>query len=105
LTAAAGNMLKRVIWTGPGKSRTSASSTTMPMASTSPNKVKLLRENPISFMKAKVPTSDTPAPASGRSTDFQSCRNRRTTRATRITASRSVWNISFTDSRMNGVVS
>ena len=56
-------------------------------------------------MTAKVPTSDTGTSITGRSSAFQSCRNSRTTMATRMTASRSVWNTSLTDSRMNGVVS
>src|SRR5712671_834337 len=38
---------------------TMASSTTMPMASTSPNSERALMENPKSFMTAKVPTKET----------------------------------------------
>ena len=86
-------------------STTMASSTTMPIASTSPNRVRLLSEKPASFITANVPTSDTATSITGKSSDFQSCRNTRTTKATRITASRRVWRTSVTDSRTNGVVS
>ncbi len=53
-------------------STTMASSTTMPIANTSPNSVRLFRLNPISFMTAKVPTSDTPTSMIGSSSAFQS---------------------------------
>ncbi len=82
-----------------------ASSTTMPMASTNPNSVRLLSENPIMLMTANVPTRETPTSITGRRRDFQSCRNNKTTMATRITDSRRVWKTSASDSRMNGVVS
>ena len=75
------------------------------MASTNPNNVRLLRENPISAMTKKVPTRETPTSITGSSSALQSCRNSRTTIATRITASRKVRKTSLTDSRMNGVVS
>jgi len=84
---------------------TMASSTTMPMANTSPNSVRLFRVKPIRLMTANVPTSDTATSITGRSRAFQSCKNSRITTATRMTASRSVLKTSFTDSRMNGVVS
>jgi hypothetical protein len=54
-------------------STTMASSTTIPMASTSPNNVRLLRVNPVIFMMNSVPTSDTPTSMSGKMSDFQSC--------------------------------
>ncbi len=44
---------------------TIASSTTMPIASTSPNSVSMLIEKPISSMPAAVPTSDTGIASSG----------------------------------------
>ena len=71
-------------------STTMASSTTMPMASTNPNSVRLLRVKPIRLSTAKVPISETLTSIRGSSKAFQSCRNSRTTMATRITASRSV---------------
>ena len=77
----------------------------MPMASTRPNNVRLFRLEPHQDHDAKVPTSDTATSITGRSRAFQSCKNSKMTMATRMTASRSVWNTSFTDSRMNGVVS
>ena len=86
-------------------STTIASSTTMPIASTSPNRVRLLSVNPIADMIANVPMSDTGTSIIGRIIARQSCRNSSTTMATRMTASRRVANTSLTDSRMNGVVS
>ncbi len=56
-------------------------------------------------MTAKVPTSDTGTSIIGRIIAFQSCRNSRTTIATRSTASRRVLKTSSTDWLMNGVVS
>ena len=69
---------------------TIASSTTMPMASTRPNSVRLLSVKPSAAMTAKVPISDTGTSIIGKIMAFQSCRNTSTTIATRITASRSV---------------
>ena len=86
-------------------STTMASSTTMPMASTRPNSVRLLSVKPMAAMMAKVPISDTGTSIIGRIMARQSCRNSSTTMATRMTALRSVWKTSLTDSRMNGVVS
>ncbi len=77
----------------------------MPMASTSPNSVRLFSVKPISAMTAKVPTSDTTTSITGSNRAFQSCKNSRMTRETRMMDSRRVWNTSLTDSRMNGVVS
>ena len=56
-------------------------------------------------MTANVPTIATGTAISGMSAARQFCRNTSTTMATRITASRSVLNTSWIDSRMNGVVS
>ena len=53
---------------------TMASSTTMPMARTSPNSVSVLMENPNALMTAKVPTSDTGIVSVGISVARQSCR-------------------------------
>ena len=84
---------------------TIASSTTMPMASTSPNNVRLFRLNPSKYMIASVPTSDTGTSIIGRIIAFQSWRKRRTTIATRRIASISVLNTSSIDWVINGVVS
>ena len=86
-------------------STTMASSTTMPIASTRPNSVRLFSEKPIAAMTANVPISETGTSIIGRIMALQSCRNTSTTMPTRITASRSVLKTSLTDSRMNGVVS
>ena len=82
-----------------------ASSTTMPMTSTSPKSVRLFSEKPISFMTANVPTSETTTSIIGRIIAFQSWRNRRTTAATSNTAMMSVRKTSLIDWRTKGVVS
>ncbi len=69
---------------------TIASSTTMPMASTRPNKVRLLSEKPSSAITAKVPTSETGIAMIGISAVRQLCRKIRITTTTRTTASPSV---------------
>ena len=56
-------------------------------------------------MTANVPMIATGTATSGISADRQFCRNRSTTNATRMTASRSVLKTSLIDSVMNGVVS
>ena len=56
-------------------STTIASSTTMPIASTRPNSVRLLSEKPSMPITANVPMSDTPTSITGSSSAFQSCRN------------------------------
>ena len=56
-------------------------------------------------MTTNVPISDTATSITGKSSDRQSCRKTSTTMATRMTASRSVWNTSSIDSRTKGVVS
>ena len=66
---------------------TIASSTTMPIASTRPNSERLFNEKPAAAMTARVPISDTGMAMIGISEARQLCRNRMTTRTTRITAS------------------
>ena len=82
-----------------------ASSTTMPMANTSPNRVRVFRLKPIAAMTAKVPMMATGTAVSGISVERQLCRKISTTTATRRMASRSVLNTSMIDSATNGVVS
>ena len=82
-----------------------ASSTTMPMASTSPNSEMLFRLKPTAAMTANVPTMATGTATSGISAARQFCRKTSTTSATSTTASNSVRTTSATDSRMKGVVS
>ena len=93
------------MWCSTASTTTIASSTTMPIASTRPKSVRLLRLKPITSMTANVPTMPTGTAISGMIADRQFCRNTSTTSATRITESSSVLNTSSIDSRMNGVVS
>ena len=60
-------------------STTIASSTTMPMASTSPNSVRLFREKPSAAMTANVPIKETGTSIIGRIMALQSCKNTSTT--------------------------
>ena len=71
-------------------STTMASSTTMPMASTRPNMVRVLMENPSAYMPANVPTMDTGTARQGISVARQFWRNRYTTRNTSTMASNRV---------------
>ena len=82
---------------------TMASSTTMPMASTSPNSDSALIEKPNASMKAKVPTIETGTASSGMIEARQVCRNRITTSTTSATASSSVWTTARIESRTNTV--
>ena len=66
---------------------TIASSTTMPTASTSPNRVRLLIENPNAAITAKVPTSDTGMAIMGMIAGRQPCKNTSTTMTTSSIAS------------------
>ncbi len=92
-------------WCSTASTTTIASSTTMPIASTSPNNERLLRLNPIPSMTAKVPTIATGTAISGISVARHDCRKASTTIATRMIASRSALKTSWIDSVMNGVVS
>ena len=80
-----------------------ASSTTMPIASTSPNSDRLLSENPSAANMAKVPTSEIGIATIGTIEARQRCKNRITTMTTRMTASKIVFTTSCTDSEMNSV--
>ena len=75
-------------------STTMASSTTMPMASTRPNMVRVLMEKPRAYMPANVPTMDTGTARQGISVARQFWRNRYTTRNTSTIASKSVFTTS-----------
>ena len=59
------------MWCSTASTTTIASSTTMPIASTSPKSVRLLSENPIAAMTAKVPMMATGTAISGMSADRQ----------------------------------
>ena len=82
---------------------TMASSTTIPIASTSPNSERLLSVNPNIPMKKKVPTSETGMATIGMTAARHVCRNRITTSTTRMTASPMVSITALTDSWMNSV--
>ena len=70
---------------------TMASSTTMPMASTTASSEMVLAEKPITSRKAKVPTRATGTAIRGIRVARQLPRNRKTTRMTSTKASIRVW--------------
>ena len=82
-----------------------ASSTTMPMAKTNPNRVRLFRLKPMAAMTAKVPMIGHRHRCQRDHVKHQFWRNNNTTMATRIMASPSVSKTPWIDSRINGVVS
>ena len=82
---------------------TMASSTTMPIASTSPNRLRVLSEKPSRYSAAKVPTTEIGTANSGMIEARQVCRNRMTTSTTRITASSRVSTTARIESRTNTV--
>ena len=84
---------------------TMASSTTMPMASTSPNSDSVLMEKPNASSTANVPMTDTGTATSGMIDARHVCRNRMTTSTTSAIASSSVWNTASIDCCTNSVVS
>ncbi|MNE49139.1 hypothetical protein D3C80_1436380 [compost metagenome] len=69
-----------------------ASSTTIPIANTKANKVNKLILNPNKFRKKNVPIIATGTLIAGIKVERKSCKNRNTTRNTRIKASINVWN-------------
>ena len=91
------------MWRSTFSTTTMASSTTMPIASTSPNSDSMLSEKPIAAMTAKVPISDTGMASSGIRLARQFCRKTRITRTTSATASKSVWMTALIDSRTKTV--
>ena len=105
LMVAARGFMPCSMWCSTDSTTTIASSTTIPIASTRPNSVRLFMLKPIAAMTAKVPMIATGTAIRGITADRQFCKNSRTTMATRITASRSVLKTSEIDSRMYGVVS
>ena len=69
---------------------TMASSTTVPMASTSANSVRMLSEKPARETMAKVPNSETMMEMEGMMVALKFCRKKNTTRMTRMMAMMSV---------------
>ncbi len=84
---------------------TIASSTTMPIASTSASSETVLIENPSASITAKVPTSATGTAMIGTSVARRLPRNTNTTIATRMNASISVWITSSMLATTNSLVS
>ena len=84
---------------------TMASSTTMPMASTRPNKERLFSEKSNNFITANVPMSDTGTASIGMMDARQVWRKTMTTSTTSNTASNNVCTTARMDSRANSVVS
>ena len=82
---------------------TIASSTTMPTASTSPNRLRLFSVKPKIDMKKKVPMSDTGMATMGMTAARHVCRKMMITSTTSSTASRIVSITALTDWRMNSV--
>ena len=82
---------------------TIASSTTMPIASTRPNRERLLSVKPNNPMKKNVPTSETGMATMGITAARQVCRKTITTSTTRRIASPIVSSTAFTDCWMNSV--
>ena len=69
---------------------TMASSTTVPMASTRANSVRILSEKPASLTMAKVPSSETMMEIEGIMVALKLCRKKNTTSTTRMMAMMSV---------------
>ncbi len=82
-----------------------ASSTTMPMARTSPNRLSALIEKPNRCMTAKVPTMETGTASNGMIEARQVCRNTTTTITTSSTASNSVCTTASMEASTKRVVS
>ena len=93
------------MWRSMFSMTTIASSTTIPVASTIPNRVRVLIEKPKSFTKAKVPISETGIVMAGMSVLRQFWRNRNMTRITRTMASSRVTSTSLIDSRTTPTLS
>ncbi len=82
---------------------TIASSTTMPIASTSPKSVSALIEKPRRYSTENVPTMETGTAMSGMIEARHVCRKRITTSTTSAIASRSVVTTDLIDARTNCV--
>ena len=93
------------MWCSTASTTTIASSTTRPIASTSPKSDKVLIEKPRKGKKAKVPMSETGTAIKGMRVARQFWRNRNTTRITSRMASTSVVTISLIPSVTGSVVS
>ncbi len=93
------------MWCWTASTTTIASSTTRPIASTSPKSESVLIEKPRSGKSANAPTSETGTVSSGISVARKLCRKMKTTRITSTIASTSVCWISTIPSLTASVVS
>ncbi len=84
---------------------TMASSTTRPMARTSPKRDSELMEKPSIGKNIKVPSRDTGTVNAGIKVVLKLCRKMKTTKITKSSASHSVVTISLIPSRTESVVS
>ncbi len=95
LSAAALGARPSSMWRSTASTTTMASSTTKPMASTSPNNERVLTENPKSGKNMNVPTKETGTASSGISVARHPWRKMYTTMITRMIAMTKVRTISF----------
>ena len=93
------------MWCMTASTTTIASSTTMPIARTSPRSERTLTEKPRIGKTAKVAISETGTVRSGINVARQFCRKMKTTMITRRIASKRVWTISLIPSEIASVVS
>ena len=93
------------MWRCTASTTTMESSTTIPIASTRPNMLVILIENPSDGKSANVPTTATGTVSSGISVARQFCRNRNTTSRTSPIASRRVTSTSLMAAFTNTVES
>ena len=93
------------MWCSTASTTTMALSTTMPIASTRPKSVRLLRLKRMTAITPKVPMMATGTANRGMTAERQFCRNTSTTRATSTVARPSALNTSWMHSRVYGVVS
>ena len=94
LKAASRGAIPSSMWCSTASTTTIASSTTRPIARTSPKSDRVFTEKPRSGKTAKAPISDTGTVRRGMSVARQLWRNTKTTRTTRTMASSSVSTIS-----------
>jgi hypothetical protein len=104
-TVASFGVIPCSMWCITASTTTIASSTTMPMASTSPNIERVLTEKPRSGKKMNVPMSDTGTVSSGMIVARRFCRKTKTTRVTSNTASMKVWTMDSIEASTAGVAS
>ena len=91
------------IWRSTFSTTTIASSTTMPMARTMPNKVRVLIEKPSISNPAKVPINETGTATAGMIVARKLCRNKYTTIMTKIIAMTKVLMTSSMETSMKRV--